>query len=215
MDSEEACEVIDRIRSHFGIDRTFEGEYESMTPYWILVATIISQQTSERNSRKAYEKLRAECGCMDDVLASGEPRIDNLIFSSRFHAQKSSAICRCTEIIKNGLNGNVPDTLEGLIALPGVGEKTAACVLRYGFGKRSAIVDVHIARVASRIGFSDSPKPCDVKRALERIVPEDRWDDMDIAFITLGREMCRPKNPSCDECPVKGLCRFARKFSVD
>ncbi|MBQ3736204.1 MAG: hypothetical protein II855_04645 [Candidatus Methanomethylophilaceae archaeon] len=150
---------------------------------------------------------------MDDVLASGESRIDELIFSSRFHAQKSSAICRCTEIIKNGLNGNVPDTMEGLIALPGVGEKTAACVLRYGFGKRSVIVDVHISRVAFRIGFSDSPKPCDVKKALERIVPEDRWDDMDIAFITLGRELCRPSNPSCDECPVGKLCGFVGSSS--
>ncbi len=215
MDSEEACEVIDRIRSHFGITSTFEGEYEGMSPYWILVVTIISQQTSERNTRKAYEKLRAECGCMDDVLALGESRLDELIFSSRFHAQKSSAIFRCTEIVKNEMSGNVPDTMEGLIALPGVGEKTAACVLRYGFGKRSVIVDVHIARVASRIGFSDSPKPYDVKKALERIVPEDRWDDMDIAFITLGREMCRPKNPSCDVCPVEGLCRFSRTSSVD
>ena len=210
MDSEEACEVIDRICSHFGITRTLEGDYEYMTPYWILVATIISQQTSERNSRKAYGRLREECGCMDDVLASGESRIDELIFSSRFHAQKSSAICRCTEIIKNELNGNVPDTMEGLIDLPGVGEKTAACVLRYGFGKRSVIVDVHISRVAFRIGFSDSPKPCDVKTALERIVPEDRWDEMDIAFITLGRELCRPSNPSCDGCPVKENCNRSK-----
>ena len=147
---------------------------------------------------------------MDDVLALGESRLDELIFSSRFHAQKSSAIFRCTEIIRNELNGNVPDTMEGLIALPGVGEKTAACVLRYGFGKRSVIVDVHIARVASRIGLSDSPKPCDVKRALERIVPEDRWDDMDIAFITLGREMCRPSKPLCEECPVKKYCNYFR-----
>lgn len=124
----------------------------------------------------------------------------------RFHAQKSSAIFRCTEIIENELDGNVPDTMEGLIALPGVGEKTAACVLSYGFGKRSVIVDVHIARVASRIGLLDSPKPCDVKKALERIVPDDRWEDMDIAFITLGRELCRPSNPSCDGCPVKNYC---------
>ena len=210
MDSKEACEIIDRIRSHFGITRTFEGEYEGMSPYWILVATIISQQTSERNSRKAYEKLRAECGCMDDVISAGESRIDELIFSSRFHAQKSSAIIGCTETIRNELNGTVPDTMEGLTSLPGVGEKTAACVLRYGFGKRSVIVDVHIARVASCLGFSDSPKPCDVKRALERIVPENRWDDMDIAFLTLGREMCRPSNPSCDECPVKENCNRSK-----
>ncbi len=213
MDSKEACEIIDRIRSHFGITSTFEGVYEGMNPYWILVATIISQQTSERNSRKAYEKLRAECGCMDDVLALGESRLDELIFSSRFHAQKSSAIFRCTEIVKNEMGGNVPDTMEGLIDLPGVGEKTAACVLRYGFGKRSVIVDVHIARVASRIGLSDSPKPCDVKRALERIVPEDRWDDMDIAFITLGRELCRPTSQSCDVCPVGKQCRFVGSSS--
>ena len=112
--------------------------------------------------------------------------------------------------IKDELNGTVPDTMEALTSLPGVGEKTAACVLRYGFGKRSVIVDVHIARIASRLGFSDSPKPCDVKRALEKIVPEERWDDMDIAFLTLGREICRPSDPSCGTCPVKGNCSHSK-----
>jgi endonuclease-3 len=111
-----------------------------------------------------------------------------------------------TAMIIEEFDGKVPDDAEDLMRLPGVGKKTAACVMRYGFGRPSVIVDTHINRVSQRLGISNSKKPEETQLAISNTVPQERWDDLDIAFITLGRTFCRPKNPDCDGCPVSDLC---------
>ena len=208
MNSEEACEAIDRILEHFEL-KDFEGiGYEGSTPYQILISTILSQQTTERNSRKASETLFAECPGPREVYDTPSERIEELVFSSGYYRQKTRSIKNVTRMIVEEFDGEVPDNVDDLMRLPGVGKKTAACVLRYAYGKPSVIVDTHINRVSYRLGISDSKKPEETQRAIMGAVPQDRWDDLDIAFIVLGRTFCRPTDPDCGGCPVSGLCRF-------
>lgn len=208
MNSEEACEAIDRILDHFEM-KSFEGiGYDGSTPYQILISTILSQQTTGRNCRIASQRLFAECPGPQEVYDTPSERIEELVFSSGYYRQKTRCIKGVTAMIVEEFSGQVPDDPEDLMRLPGVGRKTAACVMRYGFGKPSVIVDTHINRVSQRIGISCSKKPEDTQRAITVTVPKDRWDDLDIAFITLGRTFCRPKDPDCDGCPVSDLCRF-------
>ena len=208
MNPDEACKAIDLILGHFKL-KDFEGiGYDGSTPYQILISTILSQQTTERNSRKASERLFAECPGPKEVYDTPAERIEELVFSSGYYRQKTRCIKNVTRMIVEEFGGEVPDDPEDLMRLPGVGKKTAACVMRYGFDKPSVIVDTHINRVSQRLGISDSKKPEDTQKAIIATVPQDRWDDLDIAFIVLGRSCCRPTDPDCGSCPVSGLCRF-------
>lgn len=206
MNTKQSVEAIDLILKHFDLE-DFEGiGYEGNTPYQILVSTILSQQTTERNSRKASEKLFAECPGPQEVYDTPAKRIEELVFSSGYYRQKTRCIKDVTKMIVEQFDGKVPNNADDLMSLPGVGKKTAACVLRYAYGKPSVIVDTHINRVSQRLGISDSKRPEDTQRAIMDTVPQDRWDDLDIAFMTLGRRYCRPSNPDCDNCPVSVLC---------
>lgn len=210
MDTYTAAKVIDAILDHFG-RRAFEGVgYDGSTPYQVLVSTILSQQTTERNSRRASEQLFAECSCPAEIYEMDQGKLEKLIFCSGYYRQKARNIKAVTKAIVEDYDGEVPDDPDELMKLPSVGKKTAACVMRYGFGKPSVIVDTHINRVSQRLGISDSKKPEDAQRALTETVPQDRWDDMDFAFITLGRTYCRPSSPDCCGCPVSQYCRFCR-----
>lgn len=214
MNSEKACEIIDRILDRFEM-KAFEGiGYEGCTPYQILISTILSQQTTERNSRRASKQLFAECPAPEDVYRADPNHIEELVFCSGYYRQKTRAIVSVTKCIMEDYGGKVPDSAEELMCLPSVGKKTAACVMRYAYGKPSVIVDTHINRVSYRLGISDSKKPEDTQRAIMETVPQDRWDDLDVAFITLGRNICRPKNPDCAECPVRCLCSHCGDSSL-
>jgi endonuclease-3 len=202
----DAVKAIDIILEHFEL-KDFEGiGYEGSTPYQILISTILSQQTTERNSRKASEMLFSELPTPQDVYEADPSKIEQLVFSSGYYRQKTRCIKNVTKVIVEDYDGTVPDDPNELMKLPGVGKKTAACVMRYAFGKPSVIVDTHINRVSQRLGISDSKRPEDTQKAIMEKIPQDRWDDLDIAFICLGRKYCRPKDPNCAECPVSSFC---------
>ncbi|MBE6527750.1 MAG: endonuclease III [Thermoplasmata archaeon] len=213
MDSETACQVLDTLLDHFGL-RGFEGiGYDGETPYQILISTILSQQTTEANCRRASERLFAECPSAQKVYETDPARIEELVFCSGYYRQKTRSIVAVTKMIMEEFGGEVPDNPDDLMRLPSVGKKTAACVMRYAYHRPSVIVDTHINRVSNRLGISDSKKPEDTQKAIMGTVPQDRWDDLDITFITLGRTYCRPSHPDCLKCPVRGLCVYVDQDS--
>ena len=204
----DAVDAIDAILKHFEL-KDFEGiGYEGSTPYQTLISTILSQQTTERNSRKASEMLFAELPTPQDVYDADTEWIEKLVFCSGYYRQKTRCIKNVTKVLVEEYDGIVPDDPNDLMRLPGVGKKTAACVMRYAFGRPSVIVDTHINRVSQRLGISDSKKPEETQKAIMEKIPQDRWDDLDIAFICLGRRYCRPKDPDCTGCPVSSFCHF-------
>ncbi len=210
MEPEEAAQVIDKICRHYGLNGSPDGiGYEGETPYQILVATIISQQTTERNGRKATEALLSEYPGPYEMMGADVSRVEELIYCSRFCRQKAEGIIGATRIIVEEYGGEVPRDIDVLMSLPMVGKKTAACVMRYGFGVRSVIVDTHIARVSRRLGISESCDPGRIQQDIADTVPPELWDGLDGAFITLGRDVCRPSNPECNRCPVNAFCRAA------
>ena len=211
MDPDDCCKIIDAILDHFELS-DFEGiGYTGCSPYQILISTILSQQTTERNSRKASERLFEALPTAEDIYNSDPKTIEGLIFCSGYYRQKAKSIKAVTKCIIEEYNGRVPDDPNELMCMPSVGKKTAACVMRYAFNRPSVIVDTHINRVSFRLGISDSKKPEETQRAIMESVPESRWDDLDIAFITLGRNNCRPSSPDCGGCPVSEYCRLYLK----
>jgi endonuclease-3 len=203
---DDAAGIIDAAASAFGIVDGSTDEFDGMGPYQVLVSTIISQQISEACTRRICSELFSVYPSADDVYRADPAEIERIIWSSRYHGQKTRAIVSATRAIVEDCGGEVPDDLEGLLALPGVGRKTAACVLKFGFGKESVIVDSHISRVCRRTGISDGRNADAVQRDIEERVPMEMWGRLDRAFIALGREYCHPKDPDCGNCPVSGIC---------
>ncbi|MBR4181925.1 MAG: endonuclease III [Candidatus Methanomethylophilaceae archaeon] len=206
MDREKASEAVRALCEHFGIEDDATDEYDGMDPYQILVSTIVSQQISEASTRRICSALFSEFPSMEDVRHADPVRFEEAIKASRYHHQKACCILSATRMIAEDFGGEVPDDLERLRMLPGVGDKTAACVMRYGFGKRTVIVDSHINRVSNRLGISGSKRPADTQKAIAETVPEEMWGLLDKGFIALGRTFCRPKGPLCEECPVNRIC---------
>jgi len=200
-------EIIDSAASAFGIEDGSTDEFDGMDPYQILVSTIISQQISEACTRRICSELFSNYPSVEDVYNADPEEIERIIWSSRYHGQKTRAILSATRAIVEGCGGEVPDDLEGLLALPGVGRKTAACVLKYGFGMETVIVDSHIGRVCRRTGISDGRNADAVQRDIEESVPEEMWGRLDRAFISIGREYCHPKDPDCGNCPISRMCQ--------
>lgn len=207
MDGEGAVRVLDRLCAEYGVGPKEDADmYGGLTPFQILISTVLSQQTTERNCRKASERLFSKYPDALSLASAEQSEVEGLVFSSGHYRMKAKAVLAISKILAERYGGEVPNDMEALLALPMVGRKTASCVMRYAFGTPSVIVDTHINRVSVRLGLSPSGRPGETENAIRGKVPPERWDDLDICFMTLGRNTCTARCASCDSCPVNGLC---------
>jgi endonuclease-3 len=206
MGKAERMTAITRLmREHYGdID---EGPQEPRDPYRTLIGCVLSHRTRDENSRRAARNLFAEIEGPLDILAMNQDTLKELIRCSGFYNQKARNIVAISRVLVNDFGGMVPDDRETLMGLPGVGPKTADIVLSYAFGKPAIAVDVHVSRVARRLGLApDDAGPERVKEALESLVPPDSYRFVDNAFVRHGKEYCRNSDPRCSGCFLSELC---------
>jgi endonuclease-3 len=191
------------------------------SPLDILVATILSQNTNDKNSHRAYISLRSKFATWESVAACSPRTIAGAIRSGGMAAQKSRRIREvllslradfghCTlDPIRSWSNSRV---MERLTALPGVGPKTAACVLLFSLGRDVFPVDTHVHRLCSRLGLSKGARtPEETFRQLAPIVPEGKGYSLHTNLIRFGRMICRASRPLCGDCPLSRLCRYEGK----
>lgn len=186
-------------------------------PLDILVGTILSQNTSDLNRDRAYHELRRKFPTWEQVLAAPVKEIEAAIRGAGLHRQRARRIKRVLDILareRGELSLSFLDDLPDeeaerwLLALPGVGKKTAYIVLLFGFGKARFPVDTHIARVARRLGIvGEREEP---HRALKGVAPLGREAPLHLNLIRLGREICRARRPRCQACPLPDLCGYVR-----
>jgi len=137
--------------------------------------------------------------------------IEKLIRPAGMPKNKAKNIIKTAGILVEKYNGKVPDTLEELISLPGVGRKTANIVLERAFDKPAISVDVHVHRISNRIGIVNTRNPYHTEKELERCIPKKRWGDVNYLFVQFGRMICKPRNPRCDICPFFKMCDYGMK----
>ncbi|MCD6132956.1 MAG: endonuclease III, partial [Deltaproteobacteria bacterium] len=153
-------------------------------------------------TRRLFSSLRSP----QDFVNAGEEKIKEYISSVNMHDVKARNIYRMCKILVSEYDGKVPETQEELMRLPGVGRKTANMVLSCAFNIPAISVDTHVARVAQRLSLSQHKKPEEIEEDLMRICPEERWKDLYLGMVLLGRYICKAKNPLCDECFLKDVC---------
>ena len=200
--------IIRRLERHYG-----KGEEASdgrKDPFRTLVGCVLSQRTREENARRAAEALFVDVQDPDDVLRLPIEVLKDRIRCSGFYNQKAGAIRAICDVLLADFGGVVPDDRTELMSLPGVGPKTADVVLSYVFDRPAIAVDVHVARVAKRLGLVDDKAGVDeIKEALEGVVPPERFRFVDRTFVRHGKEYCRSRNPLCVECFISDLCEHA------
>lgn len=186
--------------------------FEKRDPYRVLIRTILSQRTRDENTDEATSRLFQKYPTIKDVAEAPIKRIEELIRPAGFYRVKARRIKEVSRIILKEYNGRVPSKLSDLLELPGVGRKTANCVLVYAYGKAAIPVDTHVHRISNRLGLVDTRTPEDTEKRLKEIVPRECWIELNDLFVQFGQDICRPINPRHDECPIKEYCRYYKQM---
>ncbi|MBI4261538.1 MAG: endonuclease III [Actinobacteria bacterium] len=176
-------------------------------PLEMLVATILSAQCTDERVNRVTEGLFAKYRTPEDYLRVPEEELARDVKPTGFFNQKAKSIRgACRRIVEEG-GGEVPRTMEELVALPGVARKTANIVLGNAFGKVEGIaVDTHVRRVSQRLGFTGESDPDRIERDLMELIPKRHWFSFTYVLIDHGRAVCVARRPRCEECPVSRLC---------
>jgi len=174
----------------------------------LLVATILSAQCTDDRVNKTTPALFKRYKKVRDYAEADIKEVEGFISSINFFRNKAKSIQTCCRKIIDEFGGRVPETLEELITLPGVGRKTANIVLGSAFGKDAIAVDTHVKRVSNRIGLAFSDNPDKIEEELCRIIPQKRWARATNILIFHGRNTCVAKKPKCDICKVRNYCDY-------
>ena len=184
------------------------GAVELGDPYQVLIATIISQRTREEQTTAVSERVFAKYPDAPALAAAVESELYDLLSGSEYREEKAPRLIALAGILVERFGGRVPDDLEALLSLPGVGRKTANCVLIYAFHKDALCVDIHCHRITNRLGWVTTKTPDQTEKALEKVMPKDLWAGSNRLFLQHGRALCLPTTPICSLCPVREWCAY-------
>ncbi len=183
----------------------FEVGTVAGTPFRALVFTILSARTKDATTIKAAKELLRKAPNAKKLAALPVLSIEKAIYGVGFHRQKAKNIRNTAKALVAG-GGKVPDTLEELVRLPGVGRKTANIVLSHCFGKDAIGVDTHVHRISNRLGLVETKTPEKTEKALMETVPKRYWKRMNLAMVAYGQTVCAPRNPACGSCRISKIC---------
>ena len=207
------------------LERRFPGPHSIFVnqPFPLLIATILSQNTSDVNSRRAFHNLEAQYAITPDVLASLSPKdIQPYIKIAGLYRIRSQRIIDVSKILLERFQGDVWNILhlpvkiarEQLLEIPGVGPKTADILLAFVTHQPTMPVDTNIFRVALRIGIVNGRNYQRTQRALEELIPNNKMQTMHLLLIQHGRAICKPRTPLCQQCPIDEFCEYPHKSSL-
>ncbi|WP_218841294.1 endonuclease III [Nitrosarchaeum sp. AC2] len=180
----------------------------------ILIGTILSARTKDETTTKAVKMLFSKYKTPKELANAKVKDIEKIIRSIGFYHVKSKRIIEVSKIIDSKYNGIVPDSLDELIQLPGVGRKTANCVLVYAFDKPAIPVDIHVHRISNRLGLVNTQSPEETELELMKKIPKKYWIKINDTFVMYGQNICKPINPMCNVCKIKKNCKYYTENNI-
>lgn len=177
-------------------------------PFIVLIATVISQRTKDANTEKAADALFRKYNTAKKIANANIRIIEKLIRPSGFYKVKAKRIKKISRIILEKYKGKVPNNLENLLSLPGVGRKTANCVLVFGFRKPAIPVDTHVHRISNRLGLVKTRHPEETETRLMKLAPKKYWIELNEIMVRFGQRKCFPRNPRCEICSLNRVCEY-------
>ncbi len=181
-------------------------EAQTSDPFKVLVGTLLSARTKDETTTMVTKKLFTEVDTPQDLQNLSVEEIEELIFPAGFYHNKAKHLKGLADRLIEVFGGVVPDTIEELVTLPGVGRKTANLVLAIAFRKPAVCVDVHVHRIMNRLGYLKTKDPLETEMALRKKMPEKYWLSFNSYFVAFGQNLCKPLNPRCDRCPIHDQC---------
>lgn len=206
----------ERIKKILGILKSqypnVKTQLDHRNPFELVIATILSAQCTDRQVNLVTPALFEAYPDPENLMNAGIHDIEKLVKSTGFYHNKAKNIKNCAAMLVEKFEGNVPDTLEELITLPGVGRKTANVVLGMAFGIPGMVVDTHVARISGRLGLTMSKNPEQIEKDLMKIIPKSRWNDFSLELIMTGRGPCKARKPECHHCYLSELCEYRNRL---
>lgn len=179
---------------------------QQQSPFRILVATILSLRTRDTMTAEVAPRLFAVADTPAVLLHLDEEQIATLIYPVGFYRNKARTLRQISSLLIQRYDGAVPDDLDALLTLPGVGRKTANLVVTKGFGKPGICVDTHVHRICNRWGYVKTKTPDETEFALREKLPQEYWIPINGLLVTFGQNICHPTSPRCGACPVAPFC---------
>ena len=183
-------------------------------PFSILIGTILSARTKDETTTKAVKALFAKYKNPKELANAKIKDVETIIRSIGFFHGKSKRIIEVAKIIHTKYKDKVPEDLDTLVQLPGVGRKTANCVLVYAFEKPAIPVDIHVHRISNRLGLVDTKNPEETEQELMSQIDKKYWIDINDTFVMYGQNICKPISPMCDVCKIKKSCKYYKTKNV-
>lgn len=207
-----ALAILERLKRLYP-DATCSLDYE--TPVQLLVATILSAQCTDERVNKVTPELFRRFPDAASMASADLAEIENLVRSTGFYRNKAKNIQAACRKIMTDFGGQVPQTMEELLTLPGVARKTGNVVLAHAFGINAGVtVDTHVKRLTNRLGLTTHSDPVQIERDLMKLLPQPDWENWSIRLIYHGRAVCNARNPACDRCQLADLCPSADSTKV-
>ena len=176
-------------------------------PFLVLISCILSLRTRDETTAAASARLFGIADTPRTLLNLNEAQIVNAIYPVSFYRNKAKSIRSIAGILEEKYGGKVPEALETLLTLPGVGRKTANLVVAIGFGKPAICVDIHVHRISNRIGYINTTQPDESERVLRKKLPKRYWIRYNDVLVPFGQHICTPLSPFCSRCPITAYCR--------
>lgn len=177
----------------------------------LLVSTVISAQTTDENVNRATPELFRRWPTPDDLAVANPDEVEEVIFSTGFYRQKTRSIIALSQDLVDRYLGVVPDRIDELVTLRGVGRKTASVVLAEAFGQPAIAVDTHVRRITNRTGLTREKDPAKIEQDLKALVPKHEWRRLSMRIIQFGRDVCEARKPKCWQCDIRRLCPYEPK----
>ena len=203
---EEMYKILKKELSKKEIPLAEQINIKTKKPFFILIGTILSARTKDTTTKKICDKLFKKIKSFKDLEKIPLRDLEKIIYGTGFYKTKAKHLKQLPKIIHEKYSGKIPETLEELTTLPGVGRKTANLVLAVAFNKPAICVDIHVFRITNRIGLVSEKNVLSTEKSLRKVIPKKLWIETNKWFVILGQNICFARNPKCNICPIEKHC---------
>lgn len=201
---ERAQKIVELLDKHYTTEYKCYLNHEN--PWQLLIATILSAQCTDERVNQITKDLFQKYKSLEDFANAKQEELEKDIHSAGFYKNKAKNIIACTKRLVTEFHGEVPNSIEDLTSLAGVGRKTANVIRGNIFNEPSVVVDTHVKRISRKLGFTKEEDPEKIEYDLMKILPKDHWILYNIQIITHGRGICTARSPKCEDCFLKEYC---------
>lgn len=203
-----AEEIVSRLEAFYP-DAKCSLEYKK--PYELLIAVRLSAQCTDARVNIVTKELFAAFPTLESFANADLAEVERIVHPCGLFRTKAKSIVELSQKLLNDFGGKVPDNMEDLLSLPGIGRKTANLILGDVYGQPAVVTDTHCIRICGRLGLSEGSDPAKVEKQLREVLPMDRASDFCHRLVIFGREVCSARAPKCEMCPLKDVCGGAEK----